>query len=141
MSWTSSLRAGVVPRIQHLRRVNPATVRLASTSSSPTIVQPNIVSKPASSQQTAAPTSIKEELKNSLRRTAAQSEGAPVEDGLRILIFGKPVSYPLSCSNLACFIISPKHDRLFAFRDPERELYRRDLFRNTICILFPPETS
>ncbi|KAJ9126141.1 hypothetical protein QFC24_002414 [Naganishia onofrii] len=92
MSWTSSLRAGVVPRIQHLRRVNPVTVRLASTSSSPTIVQPNIVSKPASSQQTAAPTSIKEELKNSLRRTAAQSEGAPVEDGLRILIFGKPGS-------------------------------------------------
>ncbi|KAJ9101102.1 hypothetical protein QFC21_003320 [Naganishia friedmannii] len=95
MSWTSSLRAGVVPRIQHLRRVHPATIRLASTSSTPTVVQPNIVSTPVSPSQSATQspaTSIKEELKLSLQRTAAQSEGAPVEDGLRILIFGKPGS-------------------------------------------------
>ncbi|KAJ9118621.1 hypothetical protein QFC22_003841 [Naganishia vaughanmartiniae] len=97
MSWATSLRAGVVPRIQHLRRVNPATIRLASTSSSPpTLVQPNVVSTtPAPSSQSAnqpPSTSIKEDLKQSLRQTAGLSEGAPVEDGLRILIFGKPGS-------------------------------------------------
>lgn len=96
MSWSSSLRAGVVPRIQHLKRVNPATIRLASTSSSPpTLVQPSVVSTSASPQQSASQSShvsIKEDLKRSLQRN---SQGAPIEDGLRILIFGKPVSRPL----------------------------------------------
>lgn len=108
MSWSSSLRAGVVPRIQHLKRVNPATIRLASTSSSPpTLVQPSVVS--TSGQQSASQSShvsIKEDLKRSLQRTAANSQGAPIEDGLRILIFGKPVSRPLVSETSAILAVS-----------------------------------
>ncbi|KAJ9111827.1 hypothetical protein QFC20_002414 [Naganishia adeliensis] len=84
----------LLPRLQRalpsIRRATTLTTNVGRNTASAQL-QPSSSQSQSQTPAASTTTNIKEQLKQSLQRPV-QHAGAPVEDGLRILIFGKPGS-------------------------------------------------